>query len=56
MHPPILKVRLKMSVKDLSNDAYAMFLCCLFLLLIFFIKTYHAGTHLNCLDLLRQFK
>ena len=42
------------SVKDLSNDAYAMLLC--FLFLIFFIKAYVVGTHLNCIDKSMQFK
>ena len=36
------------SAKDLSNEAYVMFLCCLFL--NFFIKTYVVGTHSNCID------
>ena len=35
------------SVKDLSNDADAMF---------FYIKAYVVGTHLNCIDKLMQFK
>ena len=42
------------SAKDLSNDAYAMFLC--FLFLISFIKAYVVGTHLNCIDKSMQFK
>ena len=42
------------SAKDLSNDAYVMFLC--FLFLIFFIKAYVVGTHLNCIDKSMQFK
>ena len=42
----------KRSVKDLSNDAYAMF----FFLLIFLIKAYVVGTYLNCMDKLMQFK
>ena len=42
------------SAKDLSNDAYAMFLC--FLFLIFFIKAYVVGTHLNCIDKSIQLK
>ena len=49
----ILKER---SVKDLYNDTYAMFFVCFFLLLIFFIKTYVIGTHLNCTDKSMQFK
>ena len=36
------------SAKDLSNNVYVMFLC--FLFLIFFIKAYIVGTHLNCID------
>ena len=39
-------------VKDLSNDAYAMLLC----FLIFLIKAYIVGTHLNCIDKSMQFK
>ena len=31
-----------------SNDAYVM-LSCVFFLLIFFIKAYVFGTHLNCI-------
>ena len=34
----------KRSVKVLSNDAYVIFF------LIFFIKAYVVGTHLNCID------
>ena len=50
MYPPILNVHLKKrSVKDLSNDAYVIFL--MVLLLIFFIKAYVVGTHLNYIDL-----
>ena len=46
---PIRKVPLKKkTVKDLSNNAYAMFLYVLFP--IFFIKAYVVGTHLNCID------
>ena len=37
------------SEKDLSNDAYTMFVC-VFVILIFFIKAYVVGTHLNCID------
>ena len=43
------------SVKDLSNDAYAMLLCFLFFL-IFFIKAYVVGSHLNCINKSMQFK
>ena len=46
-----LKQRL---AEDLSNDAYVMFLC--FLFLIFFIKAYVVDTHLNCIDKSMQFK
>ena len=42
------------SGKNLPNDAYAVFLCLLFL--IFCIKAYVVGTHLNCIDLSMQFK
>ena len=46
MYPPILRVQLKKrSAKDLSNDAYAMSLW--FFFLIFFIKAYVVGVHLN---------
>ena len=44
----------KRSAKDLSNDAYTMF--CWFFFLIFFIKAYVVGTHLNGIDKLIQFK
>ena len=40
---------------DSSNDAYAIFLCCFFFV-IFFIKAYVVGTHLNCIDKSMQFK
>ena len=40
----------KRSVKGLSNDAYVMFLC-FFFFLIFFLKAYVAGIHLNYIDL-----
>ena len=53
MYPPILRVHKQRSAKDLSNDAYAMFLCFLFLILfakayvlIFFLKAYVVGIHL----------
>ena len=42
------------SGKDLSNEAYLIFLC--FLFLIFFIKAYVVGTHLNCIDKSMQLK
>ena len=39
MYLPILRGHFKkISAKDLSNDAYALFLCCFFSFLIFFIK------------------
>ena len=38
----------------ICNDAYAMFSLCF--LLIFFIKAYVTGTHLNCIDISVQFK
>ena len=41
----------KRSAKDLSNYAYAMFF-----ILIFFIKAYVVGTHLNCINKSMQFK
>ena len=44
MNPPILKVHLKKRLaRDLSNDAY------MFFFLIFIIKAYVVGTHLNCI-------
>ena len=39
----------KRSEKDLFDDDYAIFL-------IFFIKAYVVGTHLNCIDKSIQFK
>ena len=42
------------SAKDLSNDAYVIFLC--FVFLIFIIKAYVVGTRLNCINKLMQFK
>ena len=60
MYLPILKVHLKKkkkkTAKDLSNNAYAMFLYVFFFFLIFFIKAYVVGTHLNCIDKSMQFK
>ena len=47
-----IKKKTKIS-EDSSNDAYAMFLC---FSLIFFIKAYAVGTHLNCIDKSMQFK
>ena len=41
----------KRSVKDLFDDVYAIFF-----FLIFFIKAYVVGTHLNCIDKSMQFK
>ena len=40
----------KRSAKDKLNDAYVMFLCLCFLFLVFFIKSYIVGIHLNCID------
>ena len=37
------------SAKDLFDDVYAIFL-------LFFIKAYVVGTHLNCIDKSMQFK
>ena len=37
------------SAKDLFDNVYVIFL-------IFFIKAYVVGTHLNCIDNLMQFK
>ena len=42
------------SADDLSNYAYVMFLC--FLFLIFFIKAYVVGKHLNCINKSMHFK
>ena len=55
MYPCIMtKGTLKQrSAKDLSNEAYVMFL---FLFLNFFIKASVVGTHLNCIDKSMQFK
>ena len=49
MYLPIRRIHLKqISAKDLSNDAYAMFLCILgVLFVIFCMKAYVVGTHLN---------
>ena len=49
---------LNKTAKDSSNDAYAMFLyvCVFSFYLIFFIKAYVVGTHLNCIDKSMQFK
>ena len=46
------------SMKDLSNDAYAyvFVFSFFFFFLIFFIKAYVVGTHLNCINKLMQFK
>ena len=44
-------VKIPRSVKDLSNDAFVMFLR-FFFFLIFFIKVYVVGTYLNCINLL----
>ena len=47
----ILKKK-KRSMRDLSKDAIAMFL----FFLIFSIKAYVVGIHLNCIDKSMQFK
>ena len=52
-HPEQSSGELKRSVKDLSNDTYAMLLC--FLFSDFLCKAY-AGTHLNCINKSMQFK
>ena len=44
---------LKKLRKDLSNNAYAMFLYFFF---NFLYKAYVVGTHLNCIDKSMQFK
>ena len=55
-----LEKKKKRSGNDLSNNAYAMFLCvyvCVFFFfLIFFLKANVVGTYLNCIDKLMQFK
>ena len=53
-----IKVTLKKrSAKDLPNDVYTMFVGFFWVFfLIFFIKTYAVGTHLNCINKLMQFK
>ena len=51
------KGTLKRSAKELSNDSYAMFLCCSFFFNSDFLyKAYTVGTHLNCIDKSMQFK
>ena len=52
----MLRVHLKIDQKNLPNDAYAMFVVFIFVFLIFFIKAYFVGTHLNCIDKSTQFK
>ena len=44
----LLRIHYKKSEKDLFDDDYAFFL-------IFFIKAYVVGTHLNCIDKSMQF-
>ena len=48
----------KRSARDLSNDAYAMYLCVcfFFFFLIFFIKAYDVDSHLNYIDKSMQLK
>ena len=58
MYLPILKLHFKKkkkNAKDLSNNADAMFLY-VFFFLIFFIKAYVVGTHLNCIHKSMRFK
>ena len=52
MYLPIKDTLLKGSANDLFqvDDVYAFFF------LIFFIKAYTVGTHLNCMDKSMQFK
>ena len=53
MYPPTkIKTRL---ANDLLNGAYTIF-CVLLFFLIFFLKAYILGTHLNCIDISMQFK
>ena len=59
----LISIHFKKSVKDPSNDAYALFLCVCFYFFwafyfsqIFFIKVYVVGTHLNCINKSMQFK
>ena len=49
MYLYLLRIHIKRSEKDLFDDDYAIFL-------IFFIKAYVVGTHLNCIDKSMQFK
>ena len=42
--------------KDLSNNAYAMFLYFFFFFFNFLYKAYVVGTHLNCIGKSMQFK
>ena len=57
MNLPILSVHLKKNKKD-QQKTYLMMLmwCFCVFFLIFFIKAYVVGTHLNCIYLLMQFK
>ena len=52
MYPPIISET--RSVNDLFNGANMMF--CVLFFLIFFLKAYVMGTHLNCIDKSMQFK
>ena len=56
MFLPILRVHFKRkeSASVSSNDAYAIFLCCFFFVILF-IKAYVVGTHLNCINKSMQF-
>ena len=53
MYPPILRLLIKKR-RDLCNDANVRKLCSVFL--IFVLKPYDMGTHLNCNVKLMQFK
>ena len=60
MHLPMFMVHFKKRkrfAKDLTNDAYMMFVCVFFFLIpIFSVKAYVVGSHMNCINKLMQFK
>ena len=64
MYPPKLRVHLKKKTKKKKKDqrgTYLMMLMrslcvCVCVFLVFFIKAYDVGTHLNCIDKSMQFK
>ena len=57
MYLPILKVYFKKKKKKKKRQrTYQIMLMRCFFFLIFFIKAYVVGTHLNCIDKLMQFK